>query len=104
MLVGGILPIPNLNLQFAHAGAQAQFLPMPMPQAALALGGNLAVFLGELLQFLLHPSFHPFLAFGYDLGLDFSKGRQGFLWIFHGARSRSLLLFISLEESFRPPL
>jgi hypothetical protein len=40
MLVGGILPIPNINLQFAHAGAQAQFLSMPMPQAALALGGK----------------------------------------------------------------
>jgi hypothetical protein len=62
------------------------------------------VSLGELLQFLLHPSFHPFLTFGYDLGLDLSKGRQGFLWIFHGARSQLLLLFISLEESVRPPL
>jgi hypothetical protein len=60
--------------------------------------------LGELLQLLLHPSFHPFLAFGYDLSLDFSKGRQGFLWIFHGARSQLLLGFISLEESVRPPL
>lgn len=60
--------------------------------------------LGELLQFLLHPSFHPFLAFGYDLSFDFGKGRQVFLWIFHGARSQLLLLFISLEESVRPPL
>ena len=91
MLADGATPVPVARIltvqhtQFNHtdAGAQMHRSGAPMHRLAPAVGGNLAVLVGDFLQALLESDAGKFARLGLGCQFQLAQGRHTRLFMVH---------------------